>query len=161
MTLINSFSIKDGANLDSFSRLRISNPQPLFDAQFTYNLRPMLYEAITNGTGATITHDATNRMALMTFSSTATGGKAYMQSFEHLRYQPGKSQLIFVTFNFIAQVANTLKFAGYSDGANGIEFQNNGTQNQLVLYSATSNGTKTIAQTDWNLDKLDGTGTSG
>lgn len=161
MTLINAFSIKDGANLDSFSRLRVSNPQPLFDAQFTYNLRPMLYESITNGSGATITHDSTNRMALMTFSSTATGGKSYMQSYEYLRYQPGKSQLVFVTFNFIAQVANTLKFAGYSDGTNGIEFQNNGTQNQLVLYSASTNGNQIIAQSAWNLDKLDGTGTSG
>jgi hypothetical protein len=118
-------------------------------------------EQITSGSGATVTHDATNRQALMTFSSTPTGGSAFMQSFEYLPYQPGRSQLIFVTFNMIAAVANTLKFAGYSDGVNGIEFQLNGTTRQFVVYSATSEGNETVVQSAWNLDKLDGAGPSG
>lgn len=154
-------SIKDSANLDAFSRLRVSNPLILHNSQLTYDLAPIIMEQITNGSGATVTHDATNRQALMTFSSTPTGGKSYMQSYEYLPYQPGRSQLIFVTFNMIAGVANTLKFAGYSDGVNGIEFQNNGTVNQFVLYSASSAGNETVTQSSWNLDKLDGTGQSG
>ena len=156
-----SVGIKDGANLDSFSRLRISNPLTLFSAQMTYDLAPLLYEQVTNGTGATIVHDTTNRDALMTFSSTPTGGKAFMQSYEYLTYQPGKSQLIFITFNIMSAVANVLKFAGYSDGVNGFEFQNNGTQNQFVVYSGTDNGTQTVPQSAWNIDKLDGAGASG
>jgi hypothetical protein len=154
-------SIKDSANLDSFSRLRISNPLTLFSAQLTYDLQPLLYEQITNGTGATIAHDTTNRDALLTFASTPTGGKAYMQSYEYLPYQPGKSQLIFVTFNMITSVANVLKFAGYSDGVNGIEFQNDGSVNQFIIYSGTSIGNETVTQASWNLDKLNGTGASG
>jgi len=154
-------SIKDSANLDAFSRLRVSNPLILHNSQFTYDLAPIIMEQITNGSGAAITYDATNRQALMTFSSTPTGGKAFMQSFEYLPYQPGRSQLIFVTFNMIAAVANTLKFAGYSDGVNGVEFQNNGTVNQFVIYSATGAGNETVTQSSWNLDKLDGTGSSG
>lgn len=156
-----AFTIKDGANLDAFSRLRVSNPLILHNSQFTYDLTPILFEQITNGTGATVTHDTTNRCALMTFSSTPTGGKAYMQSYEYLPYQPGRSQLIFITFNMIAAVANVLKFAGYSDGVNGVEFQLNGTTKQFTLYSATSEGNKTVAQASWNLDRLDGTGPSG
>ena len=154
-------AIRDGANLDAFSRLRVSNPLILHNSQFTYDLAPIIYEQITNGTGATIAHDTTNRQALMTFSSTPTGGKAYMQSYECLPYQPGRSQLIFITFNMIAAVANTLKFAGYSDGVNGIEFQLNGTTKQFVVYSATSEGNETVVQSAWNLDKLDGAGPSG
>lgn len=154
-------TIKDSANLDAFSRLRVSNPLILHNSQFTYDLAPLIMEQITNGTGATIAHDATNRYALMTFASTPTGGKAYMQSYEYLPYQPGRSQLIFVTFNMIAAVANVLKFAGYSDGVNGIEFQLNGTTKQFTLYSATGSGNQTVAQSSWNLDKLDGTGASG
>jgi hypothetical protein len=154
-------SIKDSANLDAFSRLRVSNPLILFNAQLTYDLAPIIMEQITNGSGATVTHDATNRQALMTFSSTPTGGKAYMQSYEYLPYQPGRSQLIFVTFNMIAAVANTLKFAGYSDGVNGIEFQLSGTTKQFIVYSASSAGNETVTQSSWNLDKLDGTGASG
>jgi hypothetical protein len=154
-------TIKDGANLDAFSRLRVSNPLILHNAQFTYDLAPIIFEQITNGAGATVTYDSTNRDALMTFSSTPTGGKAFMQSYEYLPYQPGRSQLVFVTFNMVAAVANTLKFAGYSDGVNGIEFQNNGTDNQFVIYSASSLGNETVTQTNWNLDRLDGTGPSG
>lgn len=154
-------TIKDSANLDAFSRLRVSNPLILHNAQFTYDLTPIIFEQITNGSGASIAHDTTNRCALMTFSSTPTGGKAYMQSYEYLPYQPGRSQLIFVTFNMIASVANVLKFAGYSDGVNGIEFQLNGTTKQFTVYSGSGLGNETVTQTNWNLDKLDGTGPSG
>jgi hypothetical protein len=153
--------VKDSANLDAFSRLRVSNPLILFNSQFTYDLAPIINEQITNGTGATISHDSTNRCALMTFSSTPTGGKSYMQSYEYLPYQPGRSQLIFVTFNMIAAVTDTLKFAGYSDGVNGIEFQLSGTTKQFTVYSGSSAGNETVTQSSWNLDKLDGTGASG
>ena len=154
-------AIRDSANLDAFSRLRVSNPLILHNSQLTYDLAPIIYEQITNGSGATITYDSTNRYGLMTFSSTPTGGKAFMQSYEYLPYQPGRSQLAFVTFNMVAAVANTLKFAGYSDGVNGVEFQLDGTTKQFVLYSATGSGNLTVAQSSWNLDKLDGTGASG
>jgi hypothetical protein len=154
-------SLRDSANLDAFSRLRVSNPLILHNSQFTYDLTPVIMEQITNGSGAAIAHDATNRNALMTFASTPTGGKAYMQSYEYLPYQPGRSQLIFVTFNMIAGVANVLKFAGYSDGLNGIEFQLDGTTKQFTIYSDSSAGDETVAQSLWNLDKLDGTGASG
>lgn len=151
----------DTASIDAFSRWRTSNPVTLFDAQQTYDLSPLLYEQITLNAGATVTHDATDRCALMTFSATTTGGKAYMQTYEYFRYQPGKSQLAFVTFNMRGGVANVLKFAGYSDGLNGIEFQMNGTQARLALYSDTGKGDEFVNQEDWNLDPMDGTGTSG
>lgn len=156
-----AMTIADSPNLDAFSRLRVSNPAILFNSQFTYDLAPIIMEQITNGSGATIAHDTTNRCALLTFSSTPTGGKAYMQSYEYLPYQPGRSQLIFVTFNMIAGVANVLKFAGYSDGVNGIEFQLNGTTKQFTIYSGSGEGNETVTQSSWNLDKLDGTGASG
>ena len=156
-----AIQISDGPSVDAFARLRMASPVSLFDAQLTYDLQPLLYEQITAETGATIAHDSTNRMALMTFAATPMGGKAYMQSYEYFRYQPGKSQLIFVTYNFKSQVADVLKFTGYSDGVNGIEFQNDGTKNQFVIYSGTANGNQVAEQTDWNLDTLDGNGPSG
>lgn len=161
-TIVDSgVTIKDGANLDAFSRLRVSQPVTAFSSQFTYNLNPLLFEQITSGTGATVTQDTTNRIASLNFASTPTGGQAFMQSYEYIPYQPSKSQLVFITFNFSTIVANTLKFAGLSDGNNGIEFQFNGTTSQFVIYSDTSNGDQTVVQSSWNLDKLDGTGASG
>lgn len=154
-------SIKDSANLDAFSRLRVSNPLILHNSQFTYDLAPIIFEQIVNGTGAVIAHSTTNRCANMTFASTPTGGKAYMQSFEYLPYQPGRSQLAMITFNMVAAVANVLKFAGYSDGVNGVEFQLDGTTKQFKIYSGSGVGNQTIIQSNWNLDKLDGSGASG
>jgi len=161
MSYFTNVGIKDGANLDAFSRVRVSTPSYVFDGQLTYDLQPLLFEQITAQTGATITHDATNRMALMTFASTPTGGKVIMQSFEHFRYTAGRSQLCFITFNLKGGVANVLKFAGYSDGTNGIEFQLNGTTKQFTIYSSSSAGNETVTQANWNIDKLDGTGASG
>lgn len=162
MSYLSQISTKfaDSGAIDAFSRVRVSQTASLFDSQFTYNLSNLTFEPITNGSGATVTHDSTNRMALMTFSSTPTGGKAYMQSYEYIPYQPGRSQLVFITFNMGESVSNVLKFAGLSDGTNGVEFQLNGTTKQFVIYSATSNGTQTVTQSNWNLDKLDGTGIS-
>lgn len=158
--LENSFTIKDSPNLDAFSRLRISNPLTLFSSQFTYNLNPLLFEQIT-GTGGTIAHSSTNRCAEISITSAPLNSSTYMQSFEYLPYQPSKSQLVFVTFNMKAYSSNVLKFAGLSDGVNGIEFQNTGALNRLVIYSGTGNGNQIVNQNSWNLDKLDGTGESG
>lgn len=147
---------------DSFGRVRVSSPNSLFDAQLTYDLQPLLFEQITNGTGATVTHDATNRMALMTFSSTPTGGKAIMQSYEHFRYRAGHSQLCYITFVMGDGVANVTKFAGYSDGTEGVELQRVGASTvQLALLSTTTNGNQTVAQASWNIDPMTGSGPSG
>lgn len=154
-------SFRDSEHLDAFGRLRVSNPTLVFESQFIYNLLPLLYEQIILNTGATVTFDTTNRHAVMTFASTPTGGKAFMQSYSYHRYQPGKSQLISMSFNFVEQVANCLKFVGYSDGVNGIEFQNTGATNRFIIYSGTDLGNQIANQADWNLDKLDGTGSSG
>lgn len=156
------FSLRDGAQLDAFGRVRTSQPTFIFDSQFTYDLQPLMWEQVTSGTGATVTHDSTNRCASCAFSSTSTGGKAFLQTFEHLRYQPGRSQLVEITFVMGTAVANVLKFAGLSTGTVGVELQQNGTSGtQLVLYGATTAGTQTAVQADWNVDKLDGTGVSG
>lgn len=160
MTYLNEIKFSDTLT-DAFGRLIVATPTGLHDAQFTYDLQPLLYEQVTNGTGATISYDSTNRMATMSFSSTAIGGKAFMQSYDWFRYQPGKSQEPTITFNFKSQTANCLKFAEYGDGVNGFAFQNNGTTNQFVIYSSTSGGTVTIPQVEWTIDKLNGAGASG
>ena len=158
-------SVQDGRDVDAFGRLRVSNPAGLFDAQFTYDLRPLQFEAVTatGGSGtATVAHDATNRCAVMTLTGAGNGASAYLQSFEYVRYQPGRSQQALVTFNFEGASTNVTKFAGLSDRSNGFEFQlsADGTK-QLVLYSDTGTGDQLVAQSGWNLDRLDGTGPSG
>jgi len=161
LSITESAPVLSDINFDAFGRLRVSNPTSLFDAQLTYNLSPLLYEAITAESGAAVAHDATNRMALMTLASAPNGGKAYMQTYEYFRYQPGKGNLCFITFNMKGGVANVQKFAGYSDGANGIEFLMNGTTPSIRILSDTGVGDVVVAQESWNLDTMDGNGPSG
>lgn len=44
-------SIQDGANLDAFSRLRVSTNVTLFDVQCQYDAEPLKMEAFASGTG--------------------------------------------------------------------------------------------------------------
>lgn len=151
----------DGISFDSFGRQRMSSPQGLFDAQFTNDLHPLLFEQVVSGTGAAIAHDATNRAGLITFASTPANGKAYFQSFESIRYQPGKSQQAFVTFNMRGGVVGATKFAGLGDGVNGVEFALIDTTPTVRILSDTENGDDPVPQSGWNLDKLNGAGASG
>lgn len=159
---ITQIQASDSPSITPFGRWRVANPTGLFDSQFTYNLNPLLYEQIIAGTGAAIAHDTTNRMATMTVTtSTTTGGKAYMQSYQYMHYQPGKGQLIFTTFLMGSGVTNVTKFVGYSDGTNGVELQMAGTTVQLQLITGTAHGTETVAQASWNIDPMNGSGPSG
>lgn len=162
MTYLRSTVIDtDNATGDAFSRLWVSSPEYVFDASFEYDLQPLLFEQLTAESGATIAHETTERSALLTFADTPTGGRAELHTFEHFRYQPGRSHLVFATFNLLGGVANVTKYVGYSDGANGVELQLVGTQPRLALLSDTSKGDEFVNQADWNVDPLDGTGPSG
>lgn len=150
----------DSSSLDAFGRPRSSAPNPRFDAQFSYDLQPLLFEQITQG-GGTVTHDATNRVALMTFAG-VTNGLAYMQSYKWTFYHPGNSHQEYVSFNFRGHHPNAVKFAGYGDLVNnGIHFISDGTRLAWRILSDTQNGDQIAYQSQWNIDKLDGTGPSG
>lgn len=150
----------DSPDGDAFGRLRVSTPSYVFDSSFEYDLHPLLYDKTVSGTGAEITHDATNKTALLIFSDTSAG-IARMQSYEFFRYQPGRSQLVFMTFNFNGFAENCTKYVGYSDGNNGIELQVLPNLVRIALLSDTVKGDEFINQEDWNIDRLDGTGSSG
>ncbi len=77
-------------------------------------------------------------------------------------YQPGKSLLMMSSFAMETPKANVRQRVGYYGAENGIYFENDGATNYFVLRSNTT-GTITetkVAQTDWSIDKFDGTGYS-
>lgn len=156
-----NISTSDSASVDSFSRLRTSDPKYVFDSQFIYGLNPLVFEQITQESGASIAHSDPNSCAVLTFASTPTGGKSQLQTFEHFKYQSGRSQLIFMTFNFIEPMADVVKYLGYSDGSDGIRLEQDGSTIQLTILSTSSEATETVTKANWNLDKMDGTGVSG
>lgn len=59
----------DSASIDAFSRWRTSEPNYVFDTNFQYDLQPLVFQAITAESGATVAHETTERSALMTLDA--------------------------------------------------------------------------------------------
>ena len=148
--------ITNKANLDAFSRLRESSPHTVFDIKHTYGKQPLLETEVLVGS-ATSVHSQVN--ANITLSVSANNDSVIRQTRQSFNYQPGKSQLIYLTGTLGAGVASTRKCIGLFDANNGLFFDLNGTVLGATIRKDGSD--TTIVQDDWNLDKLDGTGVSG
>lgn len=159
---INPASTADGnPSVDSFSRSRVSNPASIFDAKQIYDDQPLLFSTNTAG-GGTATY-VQAKAATVLDSGLVNGARATRQTKRYLNYQPGKSQLVFATFNMNGAVANAEKRVGYFDNDNGIFLRLTGSGVSLVLRSSVSGAPvdQVVPQTAWNVDKLNGTGDSG
>jgi len=152
--------LSDGPQLDAFSRLRVSMSATLFDSQQEYGLDTLTtWDATANGTlsiataasDGSVSDGAGNavgprhtdtRMTPVTVSAT-NGHYSILQSRQYTRDIPGKSHLVFITGVFATG-------AGYTA--------------EIVLRTSTSGSvddTRTILQSSWSIDHMDGTGPSG
>lgn len=162
----------DTASIDAFGRWRVSMPQTLFDSKNIFDdpdlasdveNQILFYDNVqTSGSGTTTAYS--NAQASQSLSvALNTAGTRIRQTKMRFNYQPGKSQLVLMTFNFNGLKANNTKREGIFDENNGIFLQSVGTVVSLVIRTKTSGSVvnNAVAQADWNLDKLDGNGTSG
>jgi hypothetical protein len=77
-------------------------------------------------------------------------------------YQPGKSLLVLNTFVMNSPKENLRQRIGYFGADNGMYFEIGMEQHRYFVERSLSTGTETVvAQANWNIDKLDGTGVSG
>jgi hypothetical protein len=150
-----------GFSGDAFGRLRTSSPYTLGDYKHLYAIDPDFID-VKVGTGATIVFDA-NQAAAILNSGISTNGYTIHQTKRYHHYMPGKSQVIFSTFNFGAAQQNVYKRTGYFDDRDGIFFEQapNGTLSFVIRSYVTGIASdRRVVQSDWNKDKLDGTGPS-
>lgn len=150
-----------GTNVDAFGRLRVSNPQTLFDSQNRYQADNQFSES--TATGGTVTYTL-NESTVNLNVTTSSGSQAIRQSYRTMPYQPGKGLLVLATFVMSAAQTNLRQRVGYFNADNGVFFQQNNSTKSFVLRTNTSgtpSDTRTVNQADWNGDKLDGTGASG
>ncbi len=106
-------------------------------------------------------HNVNTRMVAL---STGGTGTSFLQSYEYIPYQPGKSQLVIITGLFGAGVAGAVVDTGIFDAFNGFFMRQNGASGmQLVRRSSTSGSVvdEVVDQADWSEDPFDGTGPSG
>jgi hypothetical protein len=160
-------------NQDAFDRLRVSNPETLFELKATIGKLPFLVDEIVSGAGATSNAILANSYIQMGVTGAAGAtGKVIRQTYEYIPYQPGKSKLMIFSAVMEAQsggIAGVISRIGCFDSVeektttnksgNGCFFELNGT----TLYSVIrlNDVDNKVAQSAWNYDKFDGSGPSG
>lgn len=149
-----------GIPLDAFGRVRSSAPFTLFDSKLVFDAAPTLWDdAQTSGTGTSSTHDKVNARVIMGVAA-STAGTRVRQTFRRFNYQPGKSQLLLMTFNLNDGGTGITKRVGLFDDYNGYYLERTSTGSRFVIRK---NGlaSETFEQANWNSDRVDGTGQSG
>ena len=145
---------------DAFGRLRVSEPFTMFDSSFRYGDNQLWSTA--TATDGTATYNTPQGLMDLNVT-TASGSSVQRQTTKVFSYQPGKSLLVMKTFVFAAPKANLNQKDGYYSAENGYFLEQDGLTTYFVERSAVSGAvTNTrVAQADWNVDPMDGTGPSG
>jgi len=152
-----------GAALDAFGRQRVSDPLTLFDSKQLYDNQPLFWDdQEVSGSGTTSVHNPNEASSVLSVSAT-TAGKRVRQTFRRFNYQSGKSQLIMMTGILSSGGTGITEEIGYFDDNNGLFFQSkDGVKSVVRRTNVTGSPVDTtINQSSWNLDKMNGTGSSG
>lgn len=149
-----------GLNGDLFGRTKIGLPATLFDASHVYQDNGEFADDV-NGEGASVSYLVNQSSALLGVG-TASGERVYRESKKVFTYQPGKSLQVLQTFVFNTAKENLRQRAGYFSAQNGFFLEQDGFNVYFVKRSFISGGVvdTRIPQSEWNRDKLDGTGPS-
>lgn len=148
---------------DAFYRHRFSEPVTIFDSKQIGDKQPLFWDdQLISGSGGASTYN-TNQASTTLSVSLNTAAVRARQTFRRFNYQPGKSQMIMQTGVWGSAATGIKRKAGLFDANNGIFFDQISTGMGVTIRTFTSGSPvdTRVAQSAWNLDKMDGTGTSG
>ena len=162
----------NGGGIDAFGRLRMSTPETLFDSKNIFDddglaanveNQPLFYDNQETSGGSTGTNYNVNESSQDLTVANTTMGTRVRQTRMRFNYQPGKSQLIIMTFNMKGAAANITKREGLFDDNNGLFLEFSGTTINFVRRTKASGSVvdNKVAQASWNVDPMDGSGPSG
>lgn len=152
------------ANADAFGRTRVSAPLTLFDSSHRYRDNNLWTNLIV-GTGSTVGFITAQGLVDVTVGVGSTAS-VIRETTKTFSYQPGKSLQILNTFVMNVPKTNLCQRVGYFGADNGIYFEVAGIGSTSVSFVERSLVTGSVTETrvhqsEWNQDKLDGTGDSG
>ena len=146
---------------DAFGRLRVSNPYTLFESSHRYVDNGEWVESTAAGGSSAFNADA--GLIDMTVT-TASGSQVLRETKKVFNYQPGKSLLAILSFNFEEAKNNLRQRIGYFGAENGFYLELNSTNEPSFVKRSSVTGSLVnteVSKTDWNIDTLDGNGPSG
>lgn len=149
---------------DAFGRFKTSDPFTVFDSKQLHDNQPLFWDdAEVSGSGTGTSWSADRASTTISVSAT-TAGKRVRQTYQHFNYQPGKSQLILMTGVLAGGVGSGLHAGmGLHDDENGVFVETEDSEIYMTIRSKVTGSVvdNRKAQSEWNGDKLDGTGPSG
>lgn len=154
----------EGVASDAFGRLRTSQPSNIHDFKHLFFTGILTFANVGNGT---VTHDPNRAGAVLSIGTTAGHIESHIKH-APIPYQPGRSQLCYITGVFgvaKANVARRMGLVGEIARNDGIYLEQRGTDGVFLVIRSSASGspvsTTDVEQANWNLDPLDGTGPSG
>jgi len=150
-----------GMAVDGFGRARVSQPLTLFDSSHRYNDNQLWYSSNTGAGNSTITFSANQGLMELAVSN-AANAEIIRETSRVFSYQPGKSLQNMNTFVFNPAKTNLRQRVGFFGAQNGIYLELSDSTLYLVkrYYNLGSVQEERVAQSSWNVDKLDGLGPS-
>jgi hypothetical protein len=148
-------------NIDSFGRLRVSNPLTLFDSSHRYRDNN-LWSSLT-AVGGSTQFNQNQGLIDMTVSN-LSGSNVIRETTKVFSYQAGKSLLVMNTFIMAPSATNLRQRVGYFGQDNGVYVQLDGDTISFVersLVNGSPSSETIVPLSGWNGDKLDGNGPSG
>lgn len=147
-----------GSAVDAFGRARMSQPFTLFDSFHRYQDNGKFNAA--NSSGGTFTWTANTASIDMTVN-TANNSYVYRESKRVFAYQPGKSLQVLQTFVMNPAKTGLRQRFGLFGTNNGFFVERSDDVYLVKRSSVTGSVVDTkVPQSQWNVDKLDGTGPS-
>lgn len=149
-----------GMAVDAFGRARSSQPYTLFESFHRYQDNGKITTA-NSATGSSYSHNPNQGCIDCTITNTANS-YIYRESSRVFPYQPGKSLQVLETFVLAPAQTGLRQRYGYFGSNNGLYLEQDGHTVYFVRRSfVTGSVVNTrVAQADWNMDPLDGTGPS-
>lgn len=157
----------NNAGIDAFGRLRVSEPRTLFNAKLLNGKTSLVFNEVVSG-AYNSAFDSNNSCVNMTVS----GKNSYIirQSKVRPNYQPGKSQLIYMTGTLDGTASGNISRMGLFTSLSAAPYNTlqgfyleNNSGNYSVNIANLPNAaisTVTVPQSAWNIDPLNGTGPS-
>jgi hypothetical protein len=150
-----------GVAQTAFGRLRTANVYTLADIINRYDIDNRIWA--TGSVNSAVVSHLPNESSISLSASTDAASSGHSMSLRNYRYQSGKGQFVEITSRCTTPSVNNIKRWGLFDSQDGLFFSTSGTDFGVVQRSSTAGSMAEffIPQSEFNLDKIDGTGKSG
>lgn len=138
----------------SFGEISTAEMTPVVQADFIYNINPQSLRTSSSG-NASVTHEDNKAM----LHACGSNSQIAVSTRRFMKYRPGQGSRIQFTAIYTQGVQGNTQLCGVGTNTNGLFFGYSGTDFGVMKVRESVKGW--VPQSEWNVDKCDGTGASG